>query len=327
MVTILGISLFTLLLFLLILAVIALAILLVVIKLTTIPNPDLGRHDSEKWFKDPRKEDTYLAFPSITDPPSLDLSVIVPAYNEEERLPAMMDEALQYLESRQKDNPSFSYEVIVVDDGSKDKTTKTALKYCDKYGVDTVRVLTLEQNRGKGGAVRLGMLSGRGRQLLFADADGASRFADLDKLQVELAHINTEENLAVVCGSRAHLEKDSIAQRSFFRTVLMKGFHFLVWWLCVRGVMDTQCGFKLLTRPAAHLLFSNLHVNRWAFDVELLYLAQYFRIPIGEVAIVWHEIEGTKMVPVWSWLQMGRDLVLIGLRYQLGFWNIHHKVL
>ncbi|XP_076467568.1 LOW QUALITY PROTEIN: dolichyl-phosphate beta-glucosyltransferase-like [Babylonia areolata] len=301
--------------------------LLVAIKMWTTPDPDLSRHDSEKWFKDPRKQGSKLPFPSLSDPPSLDLSVIVPAYNEEERLPAMMDEAMGYLEERQKNNPSFSFEVIVVDDGSKDTTTETALKYSERFGVDKVRVLTFEQNRGKGGAVRLGMMSGRGRQLLFADADGASRFADLDKLQAELAHINTEENLAVVCGSRAHLEKDSIAQRSLFRTLLMKGFHFLVWSLCVRGIKDTQCGFKLLTRPTAQLLFSNLHVNRWAFDVDLLYLAQHFHIPIGEVAIVWHEIEGTKMVPVWSWLQMGRDLVLISLRYKLGFWNIHHKTL
>ncbi|KAK7096648.1 hypothetical protein V1264_003729 [Littorina saxatilis] len=325
--TILGVSLLSILLLLVFLAVIGLVLVILIVRATTDPNPDLHRHENEKYFTDPKKKDSKILFPNISDPPSIDLSVIVPAYNEEERLPPMMDEALQYLEERQKKNRSFSYEIIVVDDGSKDNTTSTALKYCEKYGVDNVRVLTLKENRGKGGAVRLGMFSARGRLLLFADADGASKFSDLDKLEAELNKMKTEDNLVVVCGSRAHLEDKAIAERSMFRTFLMKGFHFLVWFLCVRGINDTQCGFKLLTRPAAELLFNNLHVNRWAFDVDMLYLAQSFKITIGEVAITWQEIEGTKMVPVWSWLQMGRDLLLISIRYSLGFWKISSKSL
>lgn len=288
--------------------------------------PNLSRYDSEKFYLDPKKGKK-LEFPSIHDPPSVDLSVIVPAYNEEERLPLMMDEALEYLEGRQTESPSFMYEIIIVDDGSSDKTTQTGQKYSLKYGEDKVRVLTLEKNRGKGGAVRLGMFVARGKLLLFADADGASKFSDYRKLEVEMKKIKKNpDNLAVVCGSRAHLEKDSIAQRSLFRTILMKGFHFVVWFLCVRGIKDTQCGFKLLTREAAILLFSNLHVERWAFDVDMLYLAQYFSIPIGEVAINWQEIEGSKMVPVWSWLQMGRDIILIRLKYLIGAWKIRSDV-
>lgn len=83
----------------------------------------------------------------------------------------------------QKTNPGFTYEVIIVDDGSKDHTSSVALRYGLTYGSDKVRVLTLVKNRGKGGAVRLGMLSARGKRLLFADADGATKFADLDKLE------------------------------------------------------------------------------------------------------------------------------------------------
>lgn len=325
MLTILGFTFASLLLILAAIAVICSVVGIVILKMTTNPYPDLHRHESEKFFTDPKKPPRSIQFPSISDPPSIDLSVIVPAYNEEERLQPMMDEAMEYLEERQKHNRSFCFELIVVDDGSKDKTTATALKYSEKYGVDKVRVLTLVENRGKGGAVRLGMFSSRGRQLLFADADGASKFSDIEKLEACLIKIKTQDNLVVVCGSRAHLEKDAIAQRSMFRTFLMKGFHFLVWLLCVRGLRDTQCGFKLLTRPAAEILFNNLHVNRWAFDVDMLYLAQHFKIPLAEIAISWQEIEGTKMVPVWSWLQMGRDLVLISLRYSLGFWKIQSK--
>lgn len=299
-------------------------IALIIVAMSTKPYPDLGRYDSEKYFLNEKQEK--CLFPSINDPASVELSVIVPAYNEEERLPMMMDEALEYLEERKKKLKSFTYEVIIVDDGSKDKTTQTAQSYCNKYGSDKIRVLTLAKNRGKGGAIRLGMFSARGRYLLFADADGASKFSDFTKLENEMKNMKKDSsNRAVVCGSRAHLEEESIAQRSFFRTILMKGFHFVVWFLCVRGIKDTQCGFKLLTREAAVLLFSNLHVERWAFDVDMLFLAQYFNIPVGEVAINWTEIEGSKMVPVFSWIQMGKDIILIRLRYFLGAWKITEK--
>lgn len=305
-------------------AILIAVIALIIVAMSTKPYPDLGRYDSEKYFLNEKQEK--CLFPSINDPASVELSVIVPAYNEEERLPMMMDESLEYLEERKKKLKSFTYEVIVVDDGSKDKTTQTAQSYCNKYGSDKIRVLTLAKNRGKGGAIRLGMFSARGRYLLFADADGASKFSDFTKLENEMKNMKKDSsNRAVVCGSRAHLEEESIAQRSFFRTILMKGFHFVVWFLCVRGIKDTQCGFKLLSREAAVLLFSNLHVERWAFDVDMLFLAQYFNIPVGEVAINWTEIEGSKMVPVFSWIQMGKDIILIRLRYFLGAWKITGK--
>lgn len=305
-------------------AILIAVIALIIVAMSTKPYPDLGRYDSEKYFLNEKQEK--CLFPSINDPASVELSVIVPAYNEEERLPMMMDESLEYLEERKKKLKSFTYEVIVVDDGSKDKTTQTAQSYCNKYGSDKIRVLTLAKNRGKGGAIRLGMFSARGRYLLFADADGASKFSDFTKLENEMKNMKKDSsNRAVVCGSRAHLEEESIAQRSFFRTILMKGFHFVVWFLCVRGIKDTQCGFKLLTREAAVILFSNLHVERWAFDVDMLFLAQYFNIPVGEVAINWTEIEGSKMVPVFSWIQMGKDIILIRLRYFLGAWKITEK--
>ncbi|NXV76847.1 ALG5 glucosyltransferase, partial [Atlantisia rogersi] len=224
--------------------------------------PTIHRHEEEKFFvnADGGKE----SVPSIHDPPTKELSVVVPSYNEEDRLPLMMDEALDYLEKRQKRDPSFTYEVIVVDDGSKDHTKKVAMKYCKKYGSDKVRVLSLVKNRGKGGAVRMGVFSSRGKKILMADADGATKFADIEKVEEGLKNLRPWPNqMAISCGSRAHLEKDSIAKRSYFRTLLMYGFHFLVWFLCVREIRDTQCGFKLLTREAAARTFSTLHIERW----------------------------------------------------------------
>uniref|UniRef100_A0A8V0XSA1 dolichyl-phosphate beta-glucosyltransferase n=1 Tax=Gallus gallus TaxID=9031 RepID=A0A8V0XSA1_CHICK len=269
-----------------VLAALLLLLVCMIAHITAVKMPTLHRHAEEKFFvsAEGRKEPV----PSIHDPPTKELSVVVPSYNEEDRLPLMMDEALDYLEKRQKRDPSFTYEVIVVDDGSKDQTTEVAMKYCEKYGSDKVRVLSLVKNRGKGGAVRM-------------------------------------NQMAISCGSRAHMEKDSIAKRSYFRTLLMYGFHFLVWFLCVKKIRDTQCGFKLLTREAALRTFSTLHVERWAFDVELLYIAQHLRIPIAEVAVNWTEIEGSKLVPFWSWLQMGRDLLFIRLRYMTGAWQLETR--
>uniref|UniRef100_A0A2R5LKZ9 Dolichyl-phosphate beta-glucosyltransferase n=1 Tax=Ornithodoros turicata TaxID=34597 RepID=A0A2R5LKZ9_9ACAR len=289
---------------------------------TTTRTPLIIRYEDEMTFKDPAQPGTRIPFPHLKDEPTIDLSVIVPAYEEEKRLPPMLDECLEHLENKQKSNKSFKYEVILVDDGSRDRTSEVGLSYCLRHGSERVRVLTLVKNRGKGGAVRMGMLSARGKLLLFADADGATRFSDIEKLNDAMEELQETSDTSVVVGSRAHLEKDSIATRSIFRTILMFGFHFLVWLFAVRGIRDTQCGFKLFTREAAKYLFASLHVERWAFDVEMLYLAQKLGFPMKEVAVHWTEIEGSKVVPFWTWLEMGRDLFLIWMRYTVGAWTI-----
>ncbi|XP_015593192.1 dolichyl-phosphate beta-glucosyltransferase [Cephus cinctus] len=316
-----------LIVYILLLGLVFATVLSIILYITTQPYPKVWRHEDEKYFYNALM-DKKEPFPSLYDDWSINLSVVVPAYNEEERLPPMLDECLEYLEHCRKSG--FTYEIIVVSDGSSDNTVKVAESYAMKY--NTVRVLALVKNRGKGGAVRLGVESSRGSAILFADADGATKFNDLEKLDDSMTdilgfnYINEPEKTAtaqaVVCGSRAHLEKEETAKRSFFRLFLMHGFHFLVWFLCVRGIRDTQCGFKLMTRNSARILFRSLHVEKWAFDVEMLYIAQTLNIPITEIAVNWMEIEGSKIVPFWSWLQMGRDLVLIWLRYRIGAWRI-----
>lgn len=238
----------------------------------------------------------------------------------------MLTECLKFLENEWKG----SFEVILVSDGSKDNTVELGLKYSKKYTSDKFRVLDLVENRGKGGAVRLGMLSTRGKYALFADADGATDFKDFRKLNDLMMQMtgNDSNKDAIVIGSRAHLEQESIATRSLFRTFLMHGFHFLVWLFTVKSVQDTQCGFKLLTRSTIQKLFTIMHVERWAFDVELLYLAEKMKIPIKEVAVNWQEIEGSKLTPLAASVQMGRDLFLIWFRYTFGIWKVytnHHS--
>jgi dolichyl-phosphate beta-glucosyltransferase len=215
----------------------------------------MERVDSEKCYVDPATGKVEI-FPSIHEAPTVELSVIVPAYEEEKRLPKMLDACIAYLEAREKAEADpetkikFSYEIIVVDDGSADKTSEAAFAYVKKYGASKIRVLTLAKNRGKGGAVYMGMMSCRGKYVLFADADGASEFADVTKLEKAIYKVTAGEMLeqqrssgdqdleiasdgvamplvdsvsiawekpAIAVGSRAHLEKQSIASRSFAR--------------------------------------------------------------------------------------------------------------
>ncbi|KFD47233.1 hypothetical protein M514_11882 [Trichuris suis] len=280
------------------------------------------RYDEERFYIDPENPERRIQFPSLSDKATLDLTVIVPSKDEEKRLPKMLDECLSYLNSRVQRDDAFTYEVIIVDDGSLDATYQVALDYSRRYGIDRVRVLKLRHNRGKGGAVRLGVVCSRGRQILFADADGATKFSDLQLLEKAIVDDLGNPNIAVAVGSRAHLEKESIVHRSVFRTILMFGFHLLVWLFCVRTVRDTQCGFKLFTRSAATALFPSLHMERWAFDVELLFLAESLRIPIAEVAVNWHEVDGSKLNPFLASLEMGMDIVKIWLRYTFGLWQV-----
>jgi len=237
----------------------------------------------------------------------------------------MMEETVEYLKKRQLKQKGFKFEIIIVDDGSKDKTTKVAWEYTKRESSENVRVLSLQKNRGKGGAVRRGMLCARGKRILFVYADGATRFSDIESLESKLNTIETKDKLGMSLGSRAHLVAASIKSRSLLRTILMFGFHFFVY-ICVRGglIKDTQCGFKLFTRKAAKLLFPNLHVERWAFDVELIFLCiQKYNIPMVEVEVEWQEIEGSKLDPMSASIQMAKDLLRIRLGYLFGVWRVH----
>lgn len=234
----------------------------------------------------------------------------------------MLIETLTALQERNANDPTFTYEVIVVDDGSSDATCATVLDFVKGYSAENVRLLKMPYNVGKGGAVQQGVLHARGARILFADADGASDFSHLSRLEKELTRVE-KNGLGIAIGSRAHLQEDAVAERKWYRNVLMSGFHFLVRLLSgIHSVRDTQCGFKLFTRKTALVLFINQRLTRWCFDVELLYLASQLAIPVAEVAINWAEIDGSKMNLMDASLSMGRDLVVIRVCYSLGLWRI-----
>jgi len=171
----------------------------------------------------------------------------------------------------------------------------------------------------------MGMLRARGENLLFADADGATTFCDLVKLEDAMKDLK-DEHQGLVCGSRAHLEEESIANRTIIRTILMYGFHACVWIFAVKTIKDTQCGFKLLKRKTAQLIFTTLHIERWAFDVEMLKVAEMMNIPMAEVSVRWQEIDGSKLSPLLDAIQMFRDIFFLWLRYAIGAWKLPEKL-
>ncbi|ORX47225.1 hypothetical protein DM01DRAFT_1293033 [Hesseltinella vesiculosa] len=234
----------------------------------------------------------------------------------------MLEETTAFLQQRKDDQPSFTYEIILVDDGSRDNTIQVASDYAEKYPSLDLRILAMEKNRGKGGAVTQGMLCGRGKRLLMVDADGATQFSDLEKLEKALDKVE-KDGFGVGIGSRSDLvTTDAVVKRSFIRNFLMVGFHTLVYTLGIRGIEDTQCGFKLFTRKTAQTVFPNMHVERWIFDIECLVIAQLQKIPLVEVQVNWHEIDGSKVNLVTDSVQMARDLFMIRLNFLLGLWRV-----
>jgi len=259
----------------------------------------------------------------INDNYDNDITIVIPAYNEEIRMPIMLDSTLYYMNNWCHDN-NITYEILIVDDGSTDGTLNVATNYMIKN--NNIRVLKLNINQGKGEAVKVGVLRSKGRYILMADADGATDIKALPKLYDSLKSIENNQGLGVAIGSRAHLENKAIATRAFYRTILMRGFHIAIMLLISSNIKDTQCGFKFFTRNAAKQLFSGLHLKRWAFDVEIIYRAEKFEIPMKEVAVSWQEIEGSKLIRtkfdiIKTSLSMARDMLCVRVLYLLKYWK------
>ena len=222
----------------------------------------------------------------------------------------------------------YTWEIIIVNDGSKDATKDIALnEYVGVYGADKVRLLQSFANGGKGAAVRKGVMRARGEWVLMADADGATAFANITQLYGAArgaARGKGAARLAFALGSRAHMHKTAGGpKRSALRRFLMWGFHSAIQ-LMLGGtpIEDTQCGFKLFSRAAAAQLFSLLHIERWAFDVELVYIAARKGVPTVEVPVTWHEVAGSKLDPASATVQMLRDIIVIRLAYLAGLWKL-----
>ena len=229
------------------------------------------------------------------------LSVVIPCFDEEPRLGVTLPEALRFLDAY-----ASSFEVVVVDDGSRDRTAEVAAS----TGDDRVRLIRLPANRGKGAAVRAGVIAARGDRILVMDADLSTPLEELGRLEEAM-----EEGADLVIGSRA-LDRARIRVRQpWFRDRLGRAFNLVIRALGVRGIRDTQCGFKLFSRRAAQRVFPQLVVDRWTFDVELLLVASMCGFRIVELPVEWANAPGTRVHVVRDALGTLYDLLRIRCRW------------
>lgn len=209
--------------------------------------------------------------------------MIIPAYNEALRLPGYLKDVMAYFEGRDE-----TYQIVVVDDGSRDGTAERVREVA--AGRAAVTVHALGENRGKGRAVRAGMVQATGALRLMADADGATPIAEVARLE---ASMDAGADIAV--GSRVLRAPGVTRQVRTHRQLSGYVFNFLVRRLGVTGVIDTQCGFKLFRGPVAAALFPRLTTDGFGFDVELLMLAARSGYRVVEVPVNWADQPGSKV--------------------------------
>ena len=225
---------------------------------------------------------------------------MIPAYNEEKRLPKSLDLIQQYLSSH-----NFStVEILVVDDGSRDGTARLVEGYA--AGDGRIRLLRNPGNRGKGYSVRHGMLEAKGDWILFSDADLSAPIEDVDIL----LRAAEERGAQVAIGSRA-VDRSMVGVRQpFFREMSGRAFNLLMRVVTGLPYRDTQCGFKLYRRDAARAVFSRQKLDGFSFDVEDLMIAKQLGLPAVEVAVHWNNVEGTTVGTMQGLKSFG-DLVKI----------------
>jgi len=240
------------------------------------------------------------------------LSVIIPAYNEAERIGGTLEKISRYLKKQ-----PYPYEIIVVNDASKDATAEKVEKL--KKEIFYLSLLNIKDNRGKGYAVREGMLAARGRIRLFTDADNST-----DISHFELMRPFFDKGYEMVICSRD--KKDAAGARqsvpqSRFKRLLGNLGNLFIQLVAVRGIWDTQCGFKAFRDFAAKEIFSRARINRWGFDIETLALARALKYKIGIVPADWKN-DPSSRVKMSAYFQVLWETVKIKLDLTLGKYNL-----
>jgi dolichyl-phosphate beta-glucosyltransferase len=232
--------------------------------------------------------------------PPLDLSIIIPAFNEERRLPGTIDSIGAYLATR-----PLRAEIIIVDDGSSDATVKLAESYQKQY--PGLHVVSNGRNRGKGFSVRHGMLEARGEIALFTDADLSAPIEETDKLLVALRN----QGYDVAIGSRAADRNLIEVHQPALRELAGIFFNRLTRWIMGIKFSDTQCGFKGFRRERARILFEQQRIEGFGFDPEILFLAKRHGLRVAEVPVRWSHDPATKVNVISDGIRMFADLLVI----------------
>ena len=230
-------------------------------------------------------------------------SIIIPAYNEEKRISKTVARILEFFEKKKVD-----FEIIVVNDGSKDKTSEAVKIFRNKK----IRLLEFSPNHGKGFAVKQGMLNAKGDIILFSDADLSTPIEEFDKL------INYIKDFDVIIGSRSIKGANVVKHQPFYRELMGKIFNKIVRLFTIRGIIDTQCGFKMFNQKAAKDVFSKTRITGFGFDVEALFLAKISGYKIKEVPVTWINDEQTKISPVKDSLKMFIEVLKVRINYWEG---------
>ena len=236
----------------------------------------------------------------------MSVSIIIPAYNEEQRLPVTLGETFDYFAERRED-----FEILVVDDGSRDATVRIVQEFAASHEGRPhclgVKCLSYGGNRGKGYAVRFGMLRAQGNLRLFCDADLATPVEEYDLIRAEMQ----DRDAQIGIGSRPLRESNLLVHQPWYRETLGRGFNKAVRVMAVPGIADTQCGFKIFTAQAAQDVFSCCRLDGFAFDSEALYIAGRLGYRIVEVPIRWSHKSGSKVNMLRDGSRMLYDLATV----------------
>jgi len=232
------------------------------------------------------------------------ISIVIPALNEEKRLPATLEAVQEYLSGKEELLPA---EILVVDDGSRDRTAELVRKTGSSASLD-IRCLQHGETRGKGAAIRTGFAASRGKLVLITDADLS---APIDQLEILLPACS-ERSIAI--GSRAVDRSLIVNPQPLYRDLMGRSFNLLVRMLLLPGLGDTQCGFKLFPGELARALAAAQRVDGFAWDVEYLYLVRHWRFEIRELGVRWAHVEASRVLPGRHSWQMFRDVLKLSLR-------------
>jgi dolichyl-phosphate beta-glucosyltransferase len=233
---------------------------------------------------------------------SPELSIVIPCFNEEQRLPRTIELIEQYL--ARVETP---YELILVDDGSTDGTREIMDVAAERN--PSVRLEALPQNRGKGRALAEGVAAARGAQVLVTDADLSTPIDEIEKLRAELS-----KGAGVAIASRALRGSRVEISQPAYRVLMGKAFNLLVQAVLLPGIWDTQCGFKLFRADVAHQVFAGLTTDGFGYDPEVLYRAKKRGVRIAEVPVVWRNSAPTKVSPIKSSIDMFKHVVRVRFR-------------
>jgi dolichyl-phosphate beta-glucosyltransferase len=229
-----------------------------------------------------------------------DISIVIPTYNEEKRITLTLDKIITHMDRSQLD-----YEIVVVDDGSKDDTCKFVQLYINRYP-DRIMLHTIKNNSGKGFAVTQGMLIAGGENILYTDADLSTPIEEINRFLNEI-----DKGFGLVIASRAHRESEIIRHQPFYREIMGKIYNLIVRTVLEIPFRDTQCGFKLFRKDTAKEIFSKILTRRFSFDTEVVLIAMKINSRISELPAPWINSPKSSVRIIRDSLEMLKQILIL----------------